>query len=146
MGNAYDAENNAGRAELSALIGRLTDAQLSTSMPAGWTVAAVLAHLAFWDQRALTLLRQWKESGVAPSPIDTHLINEVTRVLFLAIPPRAAAELALTCAEEIDRAIAALDPALLAEVETKGTTVVLNRARHRRAHLDEIKQVLGLAN
>jgi hypothetical protein len=143
MSNAYEAENNAGRAELSALIDRLTDAQLTQPMPAGWTPAAVLAHLAFWDQRALTLLRQWKEGGVAPSPIDTHLINEVTRVLFLAIPPRAAAELALRCAEEIDREIAALDPTLLAEVETKGTTVVLNRARHRRIHLDEIKQALG---
>jgi hypothetical protein len=143
MGNAYEAENNAGRAELSALIARLTDAQLSHPMPAGWTVAAVLAHLAFWDQRALILLRQWKARGVEPSPIDTHVINEVTRVLFLAIPPRTAAELALTCAEAIDREIASLDPVLLAEVETRGTTVLLDRAHHRRVHIAEIVQALG---
>jgi hypothetical protein len=145
MSNAYTAENVAAREALAALIDRLSDAQLSQPMDAGWTVASVLAHLAFWDQRAVTLLRQWKAQGVTPSPIDTDLINEVTRILFLAYPSRAAAELFLRCAGAIDREIDGLDPAFLADVETNGPTVVLNRGRHRRTHLAEIKQALGLA-
>ena len=144
MSNTYAAENADATEALAVLIGRLTDEQLSQRMSAGWTVAAVLAHLAFWDQRAFVLLRQWKMEGIGPSPIDTEVINEVTRTLFLALPPRAATELVLRCARALDREIAELDSAFLAEVETKGPTVVLDRGRHRRAHMAEIMEVLEL--
>lgn len=145
MNNAYTAENVASCEDLTALIESLSDEQLLQPMAAGWTVASVLGHLAFWDQRAVTLLRQWQAQGVTPSPIDTDLINEVTRTLFLAYPPRVAVAVFLRCAEEINRAIDGLDPAFLADVEVNGPTVVLNRGRHRRVHLADIKQVLGLA-
>jgi Mycothiol maleylpyruvate isomerase N-terminal domain len=49
---SYVALNTAERARLEAVVGRLTDADLKRPLAAGWTVAAVLAHLAFWDQRA----------------------------------------------------------------------------------------------
>ena len=39
-------------------------------LPAGWTVAAVLGHLAFWDQRAFILLEQWEKTGTAPAAIQ----------------------------------------------------------------------------
>ena len=48
---SYTAENDRERGRLEALAGRLDDAALSRAMPAGGTVAGVLAHLAFWDQR-----------------------------------------------------------------------------------------------
>jgi hypothetical protein len=146
MSNAYTAENDAGRAALRALVDRLTDAQLSHPMEAGWTVAAILAHMAFWDQRGTILLRHWKEHGIGPSDTDVHIINEAMRPLFVAIPPRAAAELAVSCAEEIDREIAQLDAAFMAELEAPGVTVVLNRSRHRRNHMAEIMQALGLVD
>ena len=48
---SYVAENQAQLARLRAFVDSLTDAELAQPMPAGWTVAGVLAHLAYWDQR-----------------------------------------------------------------------------------------------
>ena len=144
LDRAYVSENAAELEHLQALVKRLTDEQLARSLEAGWTVSAVLAHLAFWDQRALVLLDKWGREGIGPSPVDTDVVNEVTRLLCLAIPPRAAAELAVACARQIDQAIERLSPERAAEIERVGTTVHLNRAYHRRDHLGEIEKVLGL--
>ena len=141
---SYTEENAVERQHLVALANRLTDAQLGHSLEAGWTVAAVLAHMAFWDQRALVLLDKWKQSGVGPSPIDTDIVNEAMRVHCLAIAPRAAAQLAVSCAVAIDREIEQLDPDFVAVVLRDGKTVRLNRADHRRDHLRQIEQALGL--
>src|SRR5262249_9928117 len=48
---SYIAQNTTQRDRLKAFASRATDQDLKTAMPAGWTVAGVLAHLAFWDQR-----------------------------------------------------------------------------------------------
>lgn len=143
MSNAYTQNNIAEREHLIALLNRLTDAQLRLPLEAGWTVSGVLGHLAFWDQRALTLLRLWKQQGIGPSPIDTDLVNEAMRLHCEAIPPRAAADLAIACAAAIDREIESLDPAFLADVEARGTTVRLDRSTHRRNHLEEIERVVS---
>jgi hypothetical protein len=138
----YAEENDAERNHLIALTSRLTDEQLGHALAAGWTVSAVLAHLAFWDQRALVLLNKWQTEGVGPSPIDTDIVNEVVRVHCLAIAPRTAAQLAISCAAAIDRRIQELDPDFAATVQRDGKTVRLNRADHRREHLHQIEQAL----
>jgi hypothetical protein len=122
-----------------------TDVDLSTPMPAGWTVSAVLCHLAFWDQRALTLLEKWEKEGVDYSSIDTDLVNEVTRFLCLAVPPRAAVDLFLRTAETLDAKIAGLDRNWFPEIEEKGKNVHLHRAKHREMHMEDIKALLGKA-
>jgi hypothetical protein len=43
----YVAENQTQLERLRALVDRLSDRELSRPMEAGWTVADVLAHLAF---------------------------------------------------------------------------------------------------
>ena len=131
-------ENN----HLKKLVEGLSEDDLRTPMEAGWTVSAVLAHLAFWDQRAITLIEKWEQEGVSGSEIDVDVVNEVTRRLCLAIPPRKAVELAITIADELDQLIADLNPNMVDAILTKGTTVKLNRADHRRAHLGEIEKVL----
>ncbi len=141
--NPYALNNNAEREHLASLVNRLTDDELRRPLEAGWTVAAVLAHLAFWDQRALTLLIKWKQDGIGPSPMDTDIVNEAMRLHCLAIPPRGAARLAIDCAVAIDREIEQLAPAMLADVEANGKTVRLDRAQHRRMHLEQIEQALG---
>jgi hypothetical protein len=122
-----------------------TDADLSTPMSAGWTVSAVLCHLIFWDQRALTLLEKWEKEGIDYSSIDTDVVNEVTRFLCLAVPPRAAVNLFLRTAETLDAKISGLDPAWLSEIEEKGKNVHLYRAKHREMHMEDIKAILGKA-
>ncbi len=142
--NRFMADNRTEREHLTRLVNQLSDEQLAHPMPAGWTVAAILAHTAFWDQRALVLLEKWGREGIGPSPIDTDLVNEVARTLCLAIPPRQAAQLAIDCAERIDQAIERLSPQMVADVQERGKTVRLNRADHRREHIGEIEQTLGL--
>ena len=145
MSNSYVDENADSRGRLAAFIQRLTDEELIHPMEAGWTVSGILAHIAFWDQRAVVLLRKWKQDGIAPSPIDTDIVNEATRKLCLSIPPDIAVQLVLTSALEIDREIEQLDAEALSEVETTGKTVRLNRALHRGEHVAQIERVLAQA-
>ena len=144
LDQSYLSENAAEYEHLKSLVSRVTDKELGCPLEAGWTVSAVLAHLAFWDQRALVLLDKWGKEGIGPSPIDADVVNEVTRPLCLAIPPRAAAELAVSSAQQIDQAIERMSTEMAAQVESIGQTVRLNRAHHRRDHLSQIEKALGI--
>ena len=144
---SFVTQNATERARLAALVARLSDADLARPMEAGWTVAAVLAHVAFWDQRALVLLERWRTSGLAAVPraideADVDWINDAGKALFLAMPPRRAAETALAIAEAIDRRIEALPEEFVARNAAAGAPVSLLRAEHRRQHLDEIEAAL----
>jgi uncharacterized damage-inducible protein DinB len=143
----YIARNDAERARLRALVARLSDADLARPMPGGWTVAAVLAHLAFWDQRIMVLLERWEQSPSAVPPVineaDVDWVNDAAKPHFLAMPPRRAAELAVAIAEAVDAKVAALPDDLLARNEAAGKPLFMTRAEHRREHLGEIEHVLG---
>jgi len=142
---SYVARNNAERARLEALVARLTDADLKRPLAAGWTVAGVLAHLAFWDQRAFILLDRWQREGVTPPPDDEasiDWINDAAKPMFLALPPRRAAELAVAIAEATDRKVESLSDELVTRNAAADTPVTLTRANHRREHLDEIERGL----
>ena len=142
MDKTFLASNQRQLERLRQLAGAMTDEELVSPMPAGWTPASVLAHLAFWDRRALLLIDQWKQSGFRESSIDTDLINEVTRAFFISLPPREAVRLALENAEAIDQALAGLDDAFLEGMTAQGRAVQIDRGRHRAGHLDEIAQTL----
>ncbi|MGD8963285.1 MAG: hypothetical protein PVH43_12255, partial [Desulfobacterales bacterium] len=60
MDRPFVTENAKELERLRSLVERLTDDELIFPIGNGWTIAVALAHLAFWDQRALFLLRQWK--------------------------------------------------------------------------------------
>lgn len=77
MDKEFIAANTKSRDRLRILINEVTDEELMLTVYAeGWTVAVALAHIAFWDQRRLCLIRKWKREGVAPSPVDEHIIND----------------------------------------------------------------------
>jgi hypothetical protein len=136
-------ENTESLKIMRDFLATLSDADLSASMPAGWTVSAVLCHLVFWDQRALTLLDKWDKDGIEYSTIDTDVINEITRTIFLDVPPRQAVDLFLRTAETLDKRIAGLEPVYIKEIEEKGKNVRLLRADHRDMHLKDIQKALG---
>ena len=141
----YAAENDTERARLAALVARLTDADLARPMPAGWTVAGVLAHLAFWDQRILELLEAWERAGVQPPPVadaDITWINDAATPFLLALAPRRAAARAGEIAEAVDRRVASLADDLVARNAAAGGPLNFSRADHRREHLDEIARAL----
>jgi hypothetical protein len=146
MKPSYVEPNERERQRLLALVECLTDEQLRTQVNEHWTVAGVLGHIAFWDGRALALAEKL-ERGVPFSasdiePEDVDWINDASRPLIHAIPPREAAQLALRVAEETDRRVANLDPA---RVWPNDPTSPLNalRAGHRGEHLDEIEAALS---
>jgi hypothetical protein len=141
----HDVETDAERERLRRLIAGASDAQLAQPMPAGWTVAAVLAHVAYWDAFAIYWLDEWARTGepTVYEPEDTDAANESAKPLCLALPPRLAAELSLRVAEEADGKVRALSDAMLAKIRAKGPPPFnLSRAIHRREHLDEIEPVL----
>jgi hypothetical protein len=45
----YKQANDAERERLRQFVSTCSDADLQQAMPDGWTVGAVLAHLAFWS-------------------------------------------------------------------------------------------------
>jgi len=148
MAQPYVAENNEQRARLRALVERVSDADLARPLDAGWTVGAVLAHLAFWDQRTLVLIERWEKDDPRTPPRgiegkDVDWINDSAKALCLALPPRAAARLAVATADAVDRRVEALSSELVAANSAAGTPLNLFRAEHRREHLDEIEHAFG---
>jgi DinB family protein len=143
---SHDVETDAERERLRSLISRLSDTELGRAMPAGWTIAGVLAHIGFWDARAIYWLDKWAE-GAAPAPYEpenTDAINESAKPLCLALPSRDAAKLALRLAEEADGKVRALSDSMLVKVRAAdGGPFNLSRAIHRKEHLDEIDGVLA---
>lgn len=145
MDRSHDAETDAERERLRSLVTRLTDEELSRPMPGGWTVAAVLAHVGYWDARAIYFLDKWGPSGEPSTyePEDTDAANDAAKPLCLALPPRVAAQLALRLAEECDGKVKALSDGMLAKIRAKGNPPFsLSRAIHRKEHLDDIERAL----
>jgi hypothetical protein len=140
---SFVAENAKERERLRRLVERISDHELSQPMWEGWTIAAALAHLAFWDQRALALIKKWKISGVASSPIDDDVTNDSILPLCLAIPPRVAAMLAVSAAKAIDLELEKADEDLFREIWHLGERFRLYRSDHRKLHLDQIEGLLN---
>jgi len=143
MGDSYVAENARERERLKVLAGRLTDAQMEFTLANGWTIAEAFAHLAFWDQYSLAVIHRWKTRGVEPVPVDFQVVNESLLPLCRALPPRAAADLAVQAAEAIDREIESLSSDLVSEILAHDQRFRLYRSDHRRRHLDAIEKSIS---
>jgi Mycothiol maleylpyruvate isomerase N-terminal domain len=141
----YVDGNDRERRRLRDLIGRLDEQQLAQPMDAGWTVASVLAHMAFWDWRIVTTLAAWRADGSGPRPTyhddAVDWINDSAKPIFLALSPGAATGVAIDAAEAADRAVAEMSDELLARNEELGLLVNPDRADHRREHLDELERM-----
>ena len=82
---AYIAANDRERARMRELVEGLDEAALRTPVNEHWTVAAVLAHIAFWDGRMLALTEKM-DRGVPfdasdAEPEDVDWINDASRPL-----------------------------------------------------------------
>ena len=143
MTRLFVTENAQQRNRLRLLVDRLTDEELCLPMESGWTVAVALAHLAYWDQRSLMLMRKWQREGVKLLPIDIGVTNDSLLPLLLAIPPRTAARLAVSAAEAIDRELENASSELITAIEALGEDFRLYRSIHRKLHLDEIEGILN---
>ncbi len=136
-------ENAKERRRLAALVTPLTEEELGRLLPNGWTVAAALVHLAFWDLRQVTLLRRWVEEGVKPGSLDAEAINEPLSLLSEAMPLEASVALVLDAAETVDQAVEKLSREQVDQLVEMGFERNLQRFSHRKNHLDKIEEVLG---
>ena len=148
MDKVIIAENTRSRERLRELVNDLTDEELSFVLyKEGWTVAAALAHIAFWDQRRIILMRKWQQNDkidLGSLELDIYdIFNDSVLPFLLEIPPRKAASLAVLAAETLDRELEETSPALIEALEASGYSYALDRSFHRRMHLDEIEALLA---
>jgi hypothetical protein len=142
---SYVDQNTRERERLRALVERLDEDELLAPVNEHWTVAGVFGHIAFWDARVLALADKL-ERGVpfSPSdadPEDVDWINDASRPLIHAIPPREVARLALRIAEETDARVATLPLDRLWPHDPDSPLYAL-RASHRGEHLDDVEAAL----
>jgi hypothetical protein len=145
MNRDFAHENALSQARLKALVERLTPAQLAMRLDDGWTISAVLAHMAFWDRRMLLLTERLQREGITDSPYDAHAMNDAMKPMLLAIPPQDAARMCIEAAGQVDAAVATLPDEFIQAVKEHGTPFNPHRSEHRNYHLDEIERALALA-
>jgi hypothetical protein len=82
--------NDEQRERLGDIVGRLTSGDYALEATPGWTVGAVLAHLAFWDR---LVIERWTRAiaddttiPVSLSEVLTDLINGASLAQWLAMP------------------------------------------------------------
>lgn len=146
MDRHYLQNNAASRQRLRKLVSSLDDASLQLTVGEGWTVAALLAHLAFWDQSCLVRWDRYTQGGRldeipdAVIEIVIEIVNEANKPAWLALPGRKAADLALNAAAEVDARIEGLSNDAVRHAVEHGRRYMLDRSGHRTSHLDEIEQ------
>lgn len=123
----------------------VTDADLALRVENGWTVAAVFAHLAFWDRQRLELLRYWAAGGEQACVYPGDVFNAALLPLILAVPPREAVRSAVEAAEGIADYIAAMSDEAITAVLARPNPPPLERAWHWEGHLDQIDRALARA-
>ncbi len=142
LDKSYVSLNRTATQRIRDLVGRLSDAELQHPVGPHWTVAIALAHFVFWDRRVMYVLDKTESDGKLFIPEIDIFVNDLSLPLWAAIPPRAAAELAIQTSEAVDKRLEAYPPRLLEEIHDYNKRWVI-RALHRNEHLDEVDQSLA---
>ena len=143
MDQRYLELNREQRERLRRLVGQLNESDLARTTEAGWSVATLLAHVAFWDRLGVARWDAFERTGQFPGPIDADLLNAACEAEWQALAPHQAARLAVEAAEAIDARIERLRPTAVEAARTAGRAVLLERSDHRREHLDQIERLLA---
>ena len=138
---SFIERNHAVTARIRNLVARLSDDDLKRPIGEHWTVGVALAHIAFWDGRVLAVLDASEDKGEFTRQNVDIIVNDISLPLWAAIPPREAGRIAIETAEMLDRRLEALAPEQLEQVAAYSIRYV-ERAMHRREHLDEIDAAL----
>ena len=139
----HNARNRAARERLDALIARVGERDVVVDD--GWTAAALLAHLAFWDRLAVARLEKHLREGEPPifaTDAVTDLTNAAAMRQWKETPLRVAGVQAREAAVEIDRVIEMLPSDKLDGLKALGRSFLIDRSAHRKEHLDQIERAL----
>ncbi len=138
-------ENAAARQRLTTLIDSLADDDFDRPVTPSWTVATVLAQLAFWDRWAQTLVHRWRSGELPPPTVPPwydDALNHTLLPTWQALPGRQAALIAQAAAEAADREIEKAETPVLAGILAADQSNLLDRATPRNDALDRIEHAL----
>jgi len=138
---SFIEQNRASSARMHELAMSLSDEQLRQPIGKQWTVYSAFAHLAFWDLRVMQILDETKREGKLIAPEIDVAVNDILNTLFLAIPPRLAAQVAFQTSVVLDETLENFPPDLLEQIHARQKRWVI-RALHRDEHLDGIEAAL----
>jgi hypothetical protein len=141
------AVNDEQRERLAEIVGRLTSDDHAREVMPGWTIGALLAHVAFWDR---LVIERWTRAiadgdtiPVSLSDDLSDLINDASLAQWSAMPGPLAGREAIAAAEAVDSYVEGLEEARVAAAEQAGLARLIDRSRHRAEHLDAIEAALG---
>jgi hypothetical protein len=145
MDRTHLERNDASRDRLQNLARSLDETTLQRQLNDDWTIAAALAHVAFWDQLCLARWRAAEAGGDLDDAPDAiaELVNQASLPAWRALPAQTAAALLIRATDEVDAAIAALPDALVRRAQAEGNDYMLDRSDHRNEHAAEIERVLA---
>jgi len=129
-----------GLRRMRAVVASLDDESLQRGLGDGWTVAAILAHLAFWDHWVEARWNHFARTGSFHDLPDdvTHLVNDAAMATWLALPPRDAARLCLDAAVSVTRRIERLSAHQISAAVETGRPALIDRTLHWYPHADQI--------
>jgi hypothetical protein len=133
--------NRASTDRMRMLAERLSDEEMQHPVGEHWTVAIALAHLAWWDRRVMYVLDMTERDGKLFIPDIDIFVNDLSLPLWAAIPPRAAANIAIETAQTLDQRLEDYSPVLLEKIYNYNKRWVV-RSMHRGEHLDEVDAAL----
>jgi len=138
------AATHASLHEYVALAGSLDTERLSARTASGWTVAATLAHLAFYDDWVGERWRRRLRDGAFQDLPDdmTDLVNAAGARAWDAVDPERARTAALEAARAVADAIESLPVEALNDAVATGRPAMIDRSRHWDPHLREIRAAL----
>jgi hypothetical protein len=144
MEQSFGRANTRSRDRLVALIKDLDDGALQQNVNEEWTIAATLAHVAFWDRMCLARWDAYDAGGsledVPGKIID--LVNAANLPAWRALPGRTAVDLLSQAMDDLDHRIALLPEASQRAAAAGGFLYMLDRTRHRDEHATEIEAIL----
>lgn len=140
---SYVARNAASRNRLHALVASLREEDFGRDAGGGWTVGALLAHVAFWDRFVVERLARWETLGFDSAILDADVINGAALPGWRTIPGRAARQEALAAAEQCDDRVERVTDELASAVIAAGRHRMLDRSLHRDEHLAQIERALA---
>jgi hypothetical protein len=138
-------KNAESRARLLGLVEQLDEQVLSLPVEEGWTITAILAHVAFWDQICAVRWDAYARGGSLVDIPNTliDLVNDANLPTWRALPGRAAVELLRQAMEVTDAKIAVLPDAAVQAATEDGFGFMLDRTGHRDEHAAQLKTFLG---
>jgi hypothetical protein len=143
VSSAFAESNRTQTERLRRIVLRLDVCTLALRLPNGWTIAGILAHMAFWDRQRLCLMRRWADGQNGTGLYDGEVFNAAMQPLLELIPPERALAAAVQAAEEVDAFLMQVSDEVVAAALARPDKPNLDRGSHRGYHLDQIERALA---